>query len=161
MHNTAFSRPISDFVHEKPTKVPDIELVDTSNVKKNLTDYREKIVILNFWATWCKACVEEMPSLLEFSRKFAKDNVVVLPVSIDYNGSEKVAKFYKDNNLQELPAFIDPKGEVYRKLKIRVLPTTIVLDKAGNETARILGAIDWQSDDIEAYLYKLINNSDF
>ncbi|HHV99287.1 MAG TPA: redoxin domain-containing protein [Clostridiaceae bacterium] len=117
---------------------PDFTLEDINGKKVSLSDYRGKIVFLNFWATWCQYCVMEMPDLEKVHQGFSKgDDAVILTVNSDED-PEKVKKFIKDNNLT-LPVLMDYAYEVNWMYGISSIPVTFVIGRDGSVYGAIPG----------------------
>jgi thiol-disulfide isomerase/thioredoxin len=129
-----------------PPKPVEVQFAAADGSARSLADYAGKGVILNMWATWCVPCVAEMPALAAFASVVAKDGIVVLPLSSDRGGAAIVTKFYKDLGVQNLPVLLDPKSAAAHALNVRGIPTTLVIDRQGQEVAWIEGSVDWASD---------------
>jgi peroxiredoxin len=99
-------------------------------------------VFLNFWATWCPPCKEEMPSMERLYRRYKKRGLTIVAVSIDTAGPEAVRKFVKQLGLT-FPVGLDPKFEVANRYAVRALPSSFLLDREGNTVAVALGPRDW------------------
>lgn len=128
---------------------------DTTGAEKTLADFKGKTLVVNFWATWCAPCVKEMPTLDALQTRLGGSGVQVLAISQDRD-AEKVAKpFFEKNGWKNVALFTDAKGRFYADAKLRGLPTTLIVDKKGNEVARIEGETDWASPDIDAALKKV------
>jgi thiol-disulfide isomerase/thioredoxin len=114
-----------------------------------------KLVVLNFWATWCAPCVKEMPSLDRLQATLGGQGVVVVPLSLDGPTKAKVAPFFADNKLTHLPILFDHANKTFGAAGVSVLPTTIVL-RDGKELGRIEGPAEWDDEDatrlLEFYL---------
>ena len=151
---SANATSIGAFEHASPLKLKNIDFTGGDGYIHSLNEYRGKVVLLNFWATWCVPCVKEMPALAELQKNMEGRDFVVLPISVDYKGIEVVKSFYKNYGV-DLPAYIDSKGKSFRKFELKALPTTIIVDKSGDEVARILGEIDWNSNESKRYLINL------
>ncbi len=134
-----------------------ITFTDEENIANNLEDYKGKVVLLNFWATWCAPCKNEMPALDALARSFEGEDIVIVPISIEINGIEKIKQFYNDKNIKNLPIFLDERGKSFHQFKLQALPTTLVIDKKGRVVAKILGEIDWNSKENQDYLLQLAN----
>ena len=121
--------------------------------KITLSQYRGQVVVLNFWATWCPPCVEEMPSLVEMQRRMKAKGVTVLAVSVDVDeGAYK--QFLKDHNVSLLTVR-DPEhksSELYGTFKY---PETYVIDRGGVMRRKFIGAVDWTEPDVVELLGKL------
>ena len=151
----ALASGLKDYEHEVAVKVEDIKFYGNHKAVINLSDFLGKVVVLNFWATWCRPCVAEMPVLDELSHKLEGRNLIVVPLSIDYKGVEVVEDFYAQHNIKYLPAYNDARGKSFKAFKLRALPTTIIINKSGKEVARVVGEIDWSTPEVIDYLRKL------
>jgi len=130
---------------------PDFTVQDADR-KVSLRDFRGKTVVLNFWATWCPPCVEEMPSLVKMQSDL-KDRVVVLAVSVDED-ERSYRSFLKKNNV-DLLTVRDPQqksNELYGTFKF---PETYIIDRQGVVQRKFIGPVDWTRPDVVEYLEKL------
>ncbi|MSR24112.1 MAG: TlpA family protein disulfide reductase [Nitrospiraceae bacterium] len=131
----------------EPPKVgkiaPEFALVDLDDKPVRLSDYRGKAVFLNFWATWCKPCKEEMLSMEVLHKNFAKDGLVVLAVSIDRVTTTKdIPPFIKSMNLS-FPVLIDSWGKTDMPYKRMGVPETFIIDQEGVIREIVIGPRDW------------------
>ena len=146
---------IKQFQLDKPFEVTDVQFVDENNIIHNLTDYKGKVVLLNFWATWCGPCVSEMASLSRLADNVKGQDIEIIPVSIEYKDIEVIRKFYKEHNITNIPAYRDDRGNSFKALKLQALPTSFVVNKEGKAVAKILGEIDWADKEAQGYLEQL------
>jgi cytochrome c biogenesis protein CcmG/thiol:disulfide interchange protein DsbE len=122
---------------------PDFNLPDLNEKTVRLSDYRGKVVFLNFWATWCKPCREEMPSMEVLYKNFEKDGFVVLAVSIDRVTTKKdIPPFVKGLNLT-FPILVDSWGQTDKRYKLLGVPETYIIDQEGILREKIIGPRDW------------------
>ncbi len=142
------SDPYESFGIAKPHRVkdaPPFTLKDLTGANVSLSNFKGKPVLLNFWATWCGACKEELPSM-ERLHKAAKDHgVQVVAISIDRGNQEKVQKYVKEYNLT-FPILLDPEQKVRRSYFILGLPTSYLIDSQGKLRGFISGARQWDND---------------
>ena len=119
---------------------------DKNQKNVNLNDYKGKLVILNFWATWCAPCREEMPSLdtLQFNQKLG--NLKIFPINIGNENLSKSEIFFEELNIKNLEIYFDSSITLAKKFKLRGVPTTILFNKEGYEFARIIGSIDFNNE---------------
>ncbi len=110
---------------------------------RTIAHYKGKGVVLNFWATWCAPCVREMPSLMRLGAKVAKDGIKIVLLSQDFKGAPVVKKFFDKLKLTDFEVLADKKGAILRQSSARVLPTTLLIDGAGNEVGRVTGPLEW------------------
>jgi cytochrome c biogenesis protein CcmG/thiol:disulfide interchange protein DsbE len=130
---------------------PDFTVQDADR-KVTLHDLRGKVVVLNFWATWCPPCVEEMPSLVKLQSNL-KDRVAVLAVSVDED--ERSYRTFLKKNHVDLLTVRDPQqksNELYGTFKF---PETYIIDRQGVVRRKFIGPVDWTRPDVVEYLNKL------
>ena len=132
-------------VHTAPRSLPAHVFRDREGGETSLADWRGRIVLVNFWATWCPPCRHEMPSLDRLQAALGGPDFAVLAISLDRNGRERAEAFYDERELAALDIHLDPKGEASGKLKVVSLPTTLLIDRSGDEIGRIAGAVEWDS----------------
>ncbi|AOU99476.1 hypothetical protein BI364_02165 [Acidihalobacter yilgarnensis] len=135
---------------------PDLDLSDLGGRTTRLSDLRGKIVILNFWATFCAPCREELPSLQRLARRYADKGVVVLAVAEDRGGRAAVAPYLKKNGFT-LPVLLDPSGAVRKRYEVRVFPMTYIIGRDGHILGLAIGARDWFGAAARRLLDPLIN----
>ncbi len=140
---------------DEPVAAPEIAFRDDADRALTLADFRGKLVVLNFWATWCAPCVEEMPALRRLHTAGTREGIEVVALSLDRGGLRQVAPFFAEHGLKGLPVYLDPSGASMRAFKLRGLPTTVVIDPAGRDTGRLEGAAAWDSKDALAMLRAL------
>ena len=131
--------------HENPRKISPVLFEDFSGNTLSLGDYNGKLIIVNFWATWCKPCRDEMPSLDILSQDTNFKNLIILPVNVENLNYEKINKFFSDLNIKKLAIFLDPNLNFVKELKLRGIPTTVIINKKGEEFARIKGYFDFKN----------------
>jgi len=132
--------------------LPDVAFADSDDNSVGLADYKGKVVLLNFWATWCKPCVTEMPSLDKLQADMPKDKFIVLPLSLDGPSRPKVAPFYRDKNIESLGIFFDKGRKGMQALDVSVLPTSILVDAQGREIGRLEGEAQWDKPEALALM---------
>ena len=130
-------------VNKELKSYSDITFLDTKNKELNLKDYKGNLVILNFWATWCAPCKDEMPSLDLLSENPNLDNLKIFPINIGRDTNQKSVIFFEDLKIKNLKIYFDSPTTLAKKFKLRGLPTTIFFNKEGLEFARIIGSIDF------------------
>ncbi len=140
-------------LHSAPVPLSQVTLLDASDTPVSLADYKGKWVVLNFWATWCAPCRQEMPSLDRLQA--AMPNIAVVPVATGRNALPGIEKFYAEAGIANLPILRDPKSELSRSASVMALPVTLILNSEGQEVARLIGDADWDSDSAKAILTAL------
>ena len=136
-------------------KAPDFRLEDLSGKKVELKHFKGKVIFLNFWATWCGPCKEEMPSMEALYEKFKERSFAFLAISVDYEEKKKVKEFI-DKHHYTFPVLIDPKGLTLDLYKVKGIPTTILIDKKGRMVGKAIGPVDWKHPEIVNILNQLI-----
>ena len=143
-------------VHKEARPRIDETFRDAFGNAVTLADYDGKVVVLNFWATWCPPCRAEMPSIDRLSGAMAGDDVEVLALSTDRFDVERVAAFFEEIEVKNLHVLQDRKGKLARKAGILGLPVTVILDRQGREIARLQGDAHWDSDDAKAIVARVV-----
>ncbi len=122
---------------------PNFTLPDLADKSVQLSDYRGKVIFLNFWATWCKPCQEEMPSMEQLFKGYQKDGLVILAVSIDRVTTKKdIPPFVKNMNLT-FPVLVDSWGQTDKRYKLMGVPETYIIDREGILREKVIGPRDW------------------
>lgn len=128
-----------------PVPAPAIAFRDAEGRDLTLADFRGRLAVINFWATWCAPCVEEMPALDRLHAGLKAERIEVVAISVDRGGLRQVAPFFAAHDLRNLPVYVDPAGASMRAFAVRGLPTTVVVDGEGRERGRLEGAAAWDS----------------
>ena len=154
----AFEKPdLKNLVLIKnPKSYEDVVFMDIKQKKVNLDDFKGKLIILNFWATWCAPCKEEMPSLDDLQINTKLNNLKIFPINIGQEDIYKSKFFFKELNIKNLDIYIDAPITLAKKFSLRGVPTTIIFNKEGKEFARIIGSIDFNDEGFINWL-KLYN----
>jgi len=128
----------------KPFTAYDFNVKDIDGTQYRLSDYRGKVVVLNFWATWCPPCREEMPSMNRAHKKLANDNVVILAINV---GEDEDTIFeFTGNYPVDFPLLMDRDGAVIKRYPVMGLPTTYIISPTGMVTHRTVGGRAWDDD---------------
>ena len=134
-------------------KTPPILFKDVNGREYKTETLRGKKVVLNFWATWCAPCKEELPSLQIFSDLQNPEQVLVLTINVK-EPSSRALRFMQNNQIN-LPLISDTQGEWAQKLGVKVYPTTLLLDTQGQIKWRVMGEVDWTSAEPQAWVNSL------
>jgi len=141
-------------INESPKPISSLIFEDFLGNKINLSNYHGKLVIINFWATWCAPCKREMPSLDKLSQNEKFKNLEVLTVNMEQPNKLKTKNFFSDLNIKNLKIYFDPNLNFVKEFQLRGVPTTVLVNKKGEEFARIMGEVNFQE---EKFLKWLIN----
>lgn len=143
--------------YSSPSEARDFTLRDINNKRVSLKNYRGKIVMLNFWATWCAPCRSEMPSMEKLYRQFKEKGFVVLSVASGDN-RESVNTFIKEYNIT-FPALLDSDMEVSDDYKVWALPTTYFINSKGQIIGKVHGGRDWSTKEAAQYITSIFQAS--
>lgn len=134
---------------------PDFTLKDLNGRPVQLSSLKGKVVLLNFWATWCPPCREEIPSMMRLNQAMQGKPFQMLAVSIDEGGKDAVESFFKKERFF-LPALLDSDGKVARRYGTTGVPETFVIDSKGVILKKVIGPIDWGSAEVVGALEEMI-----
>ena len=135
---------------------PDLRLPTLRAGTIDLAELRGKVVLVNFWATWCPPCVEEIPSLQRLYRQFRSEGLEILAVDVGETVASMEA-FLKDKPV-DYPVLLDSDGEALRRWGVYAFPTTLVLDRAHRIRYAVFGAFDWNSQEVVDSLRPLLGD---
>ena len=141
-------------INEIPRPISSLIFEDFSGNKINLKDYQGKLVIINFWATWCAPCKREMLSLDAIYQDSKFKNLEVLAVNMEQPNKLKTKKFFSELNIKKMEIFFDSELNFVKKFKLRGVPTTVLINKKGEEFATIIGEADFQDKIFLQWLLK-------
>ena len=141
-------------INEIPKPISSLIFEDFSGNEIDLNDYHGKLVIINFWATWCAPCKKEMPSLDSLYQDKNFKNLQAFAVNMEQPNSFKTKKFFSDLNIQKLEIFFDQNLNFVKEFKLRGMPTTVLINKKGEEFARIIGETNFQNKKFVKWLSK-------
>ena len=142
-------------IYEEKQKIKFFDFLNEAGNKVNLKDFKSELIILNFWATWCAPCREEMPSLNNLQLLNDERKIKIIPINIGGENIKTSKIFFDALLIDELKIFVGDGAGIAKNLKLRGLPTTIFIDKDGYEFARIVGSIDFNSKEFLNWLNKL------
>ena len=141
-------------IHKEPIKLEKINFININNETINLNEFENSLVIINFWATWCAPCIEEMPSLSRLQSNSVFNNLQIIPINVGRDNVEKSKDFYKKLNINNLEIYFDKNVELAKKFLLRGLPTTVFINKKGEEFARVIGFVNFDDKKIIKWLKK-------
>ena len=141
-------------IHEKPTQIKELKFKDSNLQDVDLTNKKGNIMIINFWATWCLPCKREMPSLEKLTNLYPE--VKVYAINMERPNKLKVRDFFRSINVASLDPYYDPELKLVKQFKMRGLPTSILIDKNGDEFGRVIGEVDFVSKEFINLIEKYI-----
>ena len=125
----------------------DLETLDGKKIKVADKLIKKKLILINFWATWCPPCIKEIPDLIKLEKTF-ENEIEIIFVSVDANPTKVIPNFLKKNNLEDFQTYIDKKLNLTKELDVKVMPTTLVINEGPYELTRVEGYIDWLNEDL-------------
>jgi len=134
---------------------PDFKVKDLQGKEVSLSGLKGKVVLVNFWATWCPPCKEEIPSMMKLNRTMEGKPFQMLAISIDEGGKADVESYFKSSG-NTLPAYLDSDGAISKVYGVTGVPETFVVDKSGKVQKKIVGGLDWNSAEVLSYLNELM-----
>ena len=141
-------------IHKDPKKLEKINFKNIDNETINLNKFENSLIVVNFWATWCAPCIEEMPSLNRLQANPAFNNLQIIPINVGRDNVEKSKNFYKKLKIDNLKIYFDKNVELANKFLLRGLPTTVFINKKGEEFARVIGFVNFDDKTIVKWLQK-------
>ena len=135
--------------------MPAANLVNPAEEVINLGALQGRPVLVNLWATWCAPCVKEMPLLDQVAADYG-DELSVITISQDMGDPGKVAAFFEENTLANLPQWLDPQLALGEAIGAQTLPTTVLYDATGQEVWRVTGDYDWASEEARAAIDEVV-----
>jgi len=137
---------------------PDFRVKNLRGGAMTLSEHRGRVVLINFWATWCKPCRMEMPSMEALYRSQPRHDFEILSISIDTSGAPTVRQYVEQFGFS-FPVLLDDNFQINDLYQVRVAPTSILIDRRGRVAARIPGARDWNDPDMRAHIERLIHET--
>jgi len=141
---------------EAPVALPEAVLLDETGAERRLEEWKGKVLVVNFWATWCASCRVEMPSLDRLQGAMGSDDFEVVTVATGRNAVPAIEKFFAEAGVERLQILRDERQKLARALGILGLPVTLILDREGREVARMIGDAAWDGAEAQALLAALV-----
>ena len=131
-------------INKEFKKYEGLTFLDAKKNQLNLNDFKGKLILLNFWATWCTPCKEEMPSLDKLQINQNLNNLRIFPINVGQDNLENSLLFFEDLKIKNLEIYFDSPITLAKKFGLRGIPTSILFNKEGLEFARIMGSINFE-----------------
>ncbi len=141
--------------HDDPPIIENLTVLTEDEIKLDLVKQKHNFILVNFWATWCAPCIDEMPSLDKLQSLFDFRHLKIISIATGRNNQKKIAEFFNENMLENLENFRDPKGYLATQLGILGLPASILISPSGHEIARLLGPINWTEPNVIKFFRNL------
>ena len=156
--SNSFANEVTDIknliINKELKKYDNLTFLDEKNNQLNLNDYQGNLILLNFWATWCAPCKDEMPSLDLLKLNENLGNLKIFPINIGQDNKKKAFDFFKDLNIKNLELYFDSPETLAKKFQLRGIPTSIIFNKEGLEFARIIGSTNFADKKFKEWLIK-------
>lgn len=137
-------------------QAPGFTLLTLDGGRASLTDHRDKLVVLNFWATWCQPCTVEMPSLEALWQRYRERGLIVVGVSVDRGAPKALLEPYVRNLKLTFPILLDPDSKTSDRWRVTALPATFLVRPGGEVAGMAMGAREWNSDEMRALVERLL-----
>tara|TARA_B100001094_G_C17911518_1_gene661443 strand:+ start:225 stop:734 length:510 start_codon:yes stop_codon:yes gene_type:complete len=156
--SNAFANDVVDIenliINKEIKKYDDLTFLDDKRKQLDLDEFKGKLILLNFWATWCAPCKKEMPSLDLLQANKNLDNLKIFTINVGQDNVEKASKFFEELEIKNLKIYFDSPVTLAKKFRLRGIPTSIIFNKKGEEFARIIGSIDFEDQKFIDWLKK-------
>jgi len=140
-------------------QAPGFTLLTLDGGRASLTDHRDKLVVLNFWATWCQPCTVEMPSLEALWQRYRDRGLIVVGVSVDRGAPKALLEPYVRTLKLTFPILLDPDAKTSDRWRVTALPATFLVRPGGEVAGMAMGAREWNSDEMRALVERLLPHS--
>jgi thiol-disulfide isomerase/thioredoxin len=141
---------------DQPKDLPAFAVTDDNGNRVAGDAFKGKVMVLDYWATWCAPCRSEFPALDRLQDRLGPKGLLVVPVSLDRDGRQRVDAFYDELHVTHLAKYLDPKWASAQVLGVQGLPTVLVVDRQGREVARAEGPVDWDGSQVAEILERLL-----
>ena len=131
---------------------------DANGQKLSLAAFRGKVVMLNFWASWCSPCLRELPSINRLQARLGGDQFIVVALNVDRGGKSVASRYSRRLKLDKLALYTDQSNNAAKSMRLENMPTTIIFDAEGREVGRLVGAAEWDTEEAINLLKWFIDN---
>ena len=154
--NSFLKEELEDFeLSKEKQNISDLKFKDDEGKEISFSDFQDKVLLVNFWATWCAPCIKEMPSLDRLKKKINK-NFDVIAVSVDRDGVKKVKDFFNENKITNLGKYFDTKNSLAKEMNLIGLPTSFFINKKGDLIGYFQGDMEWDNNTVIEFINYLI-----
>ena len=154
--NSFLKEELEDFeLNKEKQNISDLKFKDDEGKEISFSDFQDKVLLVNFWATWCAPCIKEMPSLDRLKPKVDAD-FDVIAISVDRDGVEKVTDFFNENKISNLEKFFDIKNSLAKEMNLIGIPTSFFVNKKGDLIGQYQGDMEWDNDTVIEFINYLI-----
>jgi len=153
------AKPSFDSSISKPqvrVEAPAFTLTSLDEGETALLDFKGKVILLNFWATWCAPCVEEMPAMERLWQRLKEKGFVIVALAGDRGNPKAVRKFSKKHNIT-FPVLLDRTGDVRRAYEVTGLPTSYIIARDGKISGKVIGIREWDSTESLKFFETLLD----
>jgi thiol-disulfide isomerase/thioredoxin len=144
--------------HSEPEAASDQAFIGEDGSEMTLSAYAGQVTVVNFWATWCAPCRAEMPQLADLQTQLGSDDFGVVTIATGRNPRPAIERFFAEIEVDNLPLNTDPRSALARDMGVLGLPVTLILDRDGNELARLQGDAVWNSESAISILTAIIES---
>jgi thiol-disulfide isomerase/thioredoxin len=141
---------------QSPEPLPETGFTDRSGGSHSFADWRGQWLLVNFWATWCAPCRQEMPGLDALQAEFGDRGLSVLAIATGHNAPAAMDRFLAETGVDHLTIYLDPKQDLARQAGVLALPVTLLVDPQGRVQARLIGGADWSGASARAIVAALL-----
>ena len=154
--NSFLKEELEDFeLNKEKQNISDLKFKDDEGKEISFSDFQDKVILVNFWATWCAPCIKEMPSLDRLKKKINK-NFDVIAISVDRDGVKKVKDFFNENKITNLEEYFDTKNSLAKEMNLIGLPTSFFINKKGDLIGYFQGDLEWDNNTVIEFINYLI-----
>ena len=154
--NSFLKEELEDFeLSKEKQNISDLKFKDNEGKEISFSDFQDKVLLVNFWATWCAPCIKEMPSLDRLKKKINK-NFDVIAISVDRDGVKKVKDFFNEYKITNLGKYFDIKNSLAKEMNLIGLPTSFFINKKGDLIGYFQGDMEWDNDTVIEFINYLI-----
>jgi thiol-disulfide isomerase/thioredoxin len=139
-------------LNDPPLPVPETRFLDAAGREMALGDLKGRVLLVNFWATWCAPCVEELPSLDRLQAEMGSKDFAVLAINEDRQGAKAAVPFLEKHGLKNLAVHVDRQMALARALGLRGMPSTYLVDRTGKVVGALVGVAEWDSPEAKALI---------